>query len=143
MAVDANGDVFVSAELGDFGNGIVEFSGGLSNCNKTTLITFGNLYNLAPSLAVDANDDLILPYGPSVYVIDPPYSALTRTIGSGFSSVSGIALNKKNKLLFVSDSGTNLITVINYQTGATVKQLGLPYGISQANGVVDGPNAVY
>ena len=143
VAVDAHGDVFVSAEQGDNGPGVVEFSGGLSNCNKTTLINFQYLYPMQPSLAIDANDDLIFPFGPNVNVIDPPYSAVTRTVGSGLSSVSGVSLNKKNKLLFASDSGTNTVTVINYQTGANVKQLGLPYGISQANGVVDAPNAVY
>lgn len=143
VAVDANGDVFVSAELGDYGPGIVEFSGGLSGCKSATLITFEYLYPTQPSLALDANDNLIFPQGPSVDVIDPPYSAVTRTIGSGLSSVSGVSLNKKNKSLFVSDSGTNTVTVIDYQTGANVKQLGVGYGISAANGVVDAPNAVY
>lgn len=143
VAVDATGDVFVSAELGDYGPGIVEFSGGLSGCNRTMLIHFMYLYPMVPSLALDANNDLIFPFGPNVNVIDPPYSAVTRTVGSGLSSVSGVSLNRKNKLLFASDSGTNLVTVINYQTGANAKQLGLPYGISHANGVVDAPNAVY
>ena len=110
---------------------------------RTSPHSFGNDYSVPHSLALDANNNLIFPWGSSVYVIDPPYSAVTTTIGSGFSAPSGVSLNKKNKLLFVSDTGTNLVTVINYQTGATVKQLGLPYGISQANGVADGPNAVY
>lgn len=143
VAVDANGDVFVSSEFEYVDLYIYEISGGFSNCNTKFLIGFPYVYRSAPSLVLDANDNLIAPYGPNVNVIDPPYSAVTTTVGSGFSFVSGVSLNKKNKLLFVSDSGTNTVTVINYQTGAIVKQLGVPNGISQANGVVDAPNAVY
>lgn len=143
VAVDTNGNVFVSAWYGDYAASILEFSGGLSNCSPTRLISFGNAYLPPLSLALDSNDNLIFPLGSSVDVIDPPYSAVTTTIGSGFSSVSGVSLNKKNKLLFVSDTGTNKVTVINYQTDTTVKQLGLPNGISQASAVVDAPNAVY
>jgi hypothetical protein len=141
VAVDANGNVFVEA-VTDFGITILEFTGGLGTCSPTLLLGFGYTYTTF-GLTLDANGNLVAPYGPSVYVIDPPYSAVTKTIGSGFSNVSGVALNKTNKLLFVSDSGTNTVTVVNYQTGETVKQLGVPYGITQANGVVDAPNAVY
>ncbi|HEX3370772.1 MAG TPA: hypothetical protein VHS56_14430 [Candidatus Cybelea sp.] len=142
VAVDSSGNVFVSVWQGDNAASIIEFSGGLKGCNSTLLTSFGSRYIPPPSLALDANNNLIVPWGPTVYVLDPPYSAVTTTIGSGFSSVSGVSLNKKSKLLFVSDSGTNTVTVINYKTGVTVTQLGLPNGISQADGVVDAPNAV-
>lgn len=143
VAVDGSGNVFASVWFGDNAASIIEFSGGLKNCSSTLLISFGNANIPPPSLALDANDNLIFPWGSTVYVIDPPYSAVTTTIGSGFSSPSSVSLNKKNKLLFVSDTGTNTVTVINYTTGTTVTQLGLPNGISQANGVVDAPNAVF
>jgi hypothetical protein len=141
VAVDANGNVFVSAFTAAYFAVIYEFSGGFSNCNSTRVIALG-LYDPGPSLALDANGNLIVPLGSNVDVIAPPYSAVTATIGSGFSSVTGVSLNKTNKWLYVSDSGTNTVTVLNYQTNTIVKQLGVSNGISRANGVADAPNYV-
>ena len=100
-------------------------------------------------MAMDSNSNLIAcnQYSPnygSVDVLDPPYSSVSRTIGPVFGDPSSVSINKKNKLVYVGDILYDTITVINYQTGQSVKVLnGATYGISLIIGVVDAPNAVY
>lgn len=143
VAVDANGNVFMSAWRFDNGPAVIELVGGLSGCNVTVLMYLSVPPNEpAPSLAIDANDNLLLPWENTVDVIDPPYSTVTTTIGN-CSGTCGVSLNKKNTLLFLSDSGTNKVVVINYDTRTVIRDIGLQNGISQANGVVDAPNALY
>ena len=143
VAVDVNGDLFVLYS-GTGASAIVEYAGGLKGCNATIL---GVPISTQGLLAIDASGDLI--YSDSVAgvvdVIDPPYTAVSRTIGSGFSPFGpwGVSVNKKNKLAFVADLVNATVTVVNYQTGANVTVLGAEHGISSAWGVVDGPNAVY
>jgi hypothetical protein len=143
--VDADGDVFV-LYYGFYGTGVFEYKGGLAGCNATHVLR--DTY--AWDMILDSNKDLIISrtvfysggsFG-EVDVFDPPY-AYGGTIGSGFSSPTGISLNKKNKLLFVADSYSGEVTVVNYQTGQNIKELGAAYGISDPRAVVDGPNAVY
>jgi streptogramin lyase len=141
VAVDAGGDVFVSYSEGGGSGSIFEYSGGLSGCNGTLLNNFS-----ANSITLDSNNNLICTSssgGGSVFVLDPPYTAITRTIGSGFSIPSGASINKRNKLVYVADVGNETVTVIDYQTGANIKVLGASDGITQVFGVVDSPNAVY
>lgn len=93
-------------------------------------------------LATDANNGLIAiayPNGQGTYVIDPPYSTITRTIGGG--NVHGISLHKSNKLLFAVYGSA--IDVYDYQTGEYLKRLDGSYGIYGGSAVVDAPNAVY
>ena len=143
VAVDGNGNVFMSAWEFDNGPAVIELAGGLSGCNVTVLMYLSPPPNQpAPSLAVDANDNLILPWENTVDVINPPYSTVTTTVGY-CSATCVVSLNKKNKLLFLSDSGTNKVVVINYDTRMVIRDIGLQNGISQANGVVDAPNAIY
>jgi streptogramin lyase len=140
VAVDASGDVFVSY-LESSGGSIFEYSGGLSGCNGTLLNNFR-----VNSITLDSNNNLICTSssgGGSVFVLDPPYTAITRTIGSGFSVPSGASINKRNKLVYVADESNETVTVIDYQTGANIKVLGASDGITQVYGVVDSPNAVY
>lgn len=135
-AVDASGDVFLATLLG-----IYEFSGGLSGCHLTFLNSI-----LANDIVLDSNNNLIVSEysANAIEVLAPPYANVSRTIGSGFIAAYGLSINKKNKLVYVADAQADTVTVINYQTGQNVKILnGASYGISNAAGVVDAPNAVY
>ena len=140
VAVDASGDVFVAYSEGGGSGSIFEYSGGLSGCNGTLLNNFS-----VNSITLDSNNNLICTSsgGGSIFVLDPPYTAITRTIGSGFSTPSGASINKRNKLVYVADVGNETVTVINYRTGANIKVLGASDGITQVYGVVDSPNGVY
>lgn len=137
VAVDANGDVFVGTQL----NGMYEYTGGLSSCSSTHLNSIA-----ANGLALDSNNNLIVTDDSTlaVEVVDPPYTSVSRTIGSGFAFPVGLSMNKANSLVFVTDFNNDTVTAINYQTGQNVTVLsGASYGITQAAGVVDAPNAVY
>lgn len=136
LAVDANGDVFASYP----GLGIYEYTGGLSGCNPTKLNDF-----TAYSIALDSNNNLVCTggYAGTVFVLDPPYTTVTRTIGSGLKDPTAASLNKKNKFVFIADYGNKDVVVFKYETGAFVKELGAAHGITGASAVVDAPSAVY
>ncbi|MBV9262816.1 MAG: hypothetical protein JO324_00740 [Candidatus Eremiobacteraeota bacterium] len=142
VTVDSNNDVFVGDYNGSFAT-IQEYQGGLHGCNPTAF-SFG--VNGVATFAMDKNADLIFSdplSGGGVFVVAPPYTSITRTIGSGFVQPLGVSLNKKNTLAFVADAKTGTVTVVNYQTGTNVTVLGPEHGITAAYGVVDGRNAVY
>ncbi|HTA54922.1 MAG TPA: hypothetical protein VK755_09305 [Candidatus Acidoferrales bacterium] len=142
LAVDAGGDVFVSyLELSGPGP-LYEYKGGLNGCNATYLVSVGS-----PDIVLDSNENLIVANfnssPPSVDVLDPPYTAISREIGSGFKYPTGLSINKKNNFAFVADAANENVTVISYQNGANTAVLGGSYGIKYPSAVVDGPNAVY
>jgi hypothetical protein len=140
VAVDKSGDVFLGTWPGSGAGGNYEYVGGLAGCNATFLTSI-----TPSSMVLDSSNNLIIAdYGTkAVEVLDPPYTQISRTIGSGFAYNASLSLNKKNKRVFLSDFGNKVVDVINYQTGQTVKVLDASYGITSAGGVVDGPNAVY
>lgn len=127
VAVDSStGNVFVA--LGDTGTHgyIEEFSGGLSGCNGTILgVTIGS----PGGLTLDNNKNIIVcdQWNGAVDVIAPPYSSVTKTIGSGWIDPFEPALKKRRHkmLLYVQDSGTGqtsygLIGVFDYPSGTHV-----------------------
>jgi len=145
LAVDASGDVFVSYYSIYSSGGLYEFKGGLKYCKQTYLSAMGS--ENTSGLALDVNENLIAgaegTEGVGIYVIAPPYSSITRTIGS-YGGFFGLSLNKKNKLVFAAQYvGGSKVSIFNYQTGALVKVLDATYGITDPLDVVDAPNAVY
>jgi hypothetical protein len=122
VAVDASGDVFVSYQATSGHGGIAEYVGGLGNgCNATFYQPINGSQGppVQPAgLAIDKKGILILcdVMGARVDVIPPPYSSISKYI-SGFSSPERIALDKKQSLLFVTDSGLNETMVLKYPSG--------------------------
>lgn len=143
VAVDAQGNVFVDFRLpGGISGSMVEYSGGLQGCHQTTLpLTF----NGPTGMAIDANGNVVVAeaQGGVVDVIAPPYTSVSRTLYSGFGVPIDVKLSKDNAEAFVTDGQSNSVTIVNYQTGANIKTLGAAYGLSNVNGAVDGPNAIY
>jgi hypothetical protein len=143
VAVDKKGDVFVAYIPPGSSNGAVaEYAGGLAGCNDKA---FPFSFNLPEGLALDANGNLLLcdTLNGVVDVLPPPYTSISRTIGSGFTYPATVRLSKDNKRVFIADNGPNTVTVVYYPTGSNLKVLGTPNGISNVGGAVDGPNAVY
>jgi hypothetical protein len=142
VAVDASGDVFV-----DTPTNIYEYIGGLIKrghpyrCQPTTLgVTLG----YAGGMVLDSNNDLVVcdQNASAVDIIDPPYSSITRTLGSGYLDPFDVTLNKSNALAFVADVGLDEVFVWNYRTNILVATLGYRNGLAVPYSAVDGPNAV-
>jgi len=139
VAVDAKGDVFVEYFSSSLAKGVLaEYEGGLSGCKETGLTP---TFQFNGGIAVDKKRDLIVCDASQVDVIDPPYTRISGTIGSGFSGARGVSLNKKNNLALVADTSANTVTLINYPAGSN--KTVLTSGLSEPEGVVDSPNAVY
>jgi hypothetical protein len=112
----------------------------LAGCNKTILpLTF----QLSGGIALDKKRDLIVCDGNQVDVIDPPYTSISGTIGSGFSFAFGVSLNKENDLAFVADYIANTVTIVDYPAGANQAVITSQDRLREPFGVVDSPNAVY
>ncbi|MBV9027641.1 MAG: hypothetical protein JO311_03420 [Candidatus Eremiobacteraeota bacterium] len=143
VAVDASGDVFAAYILpGDTSAAIAEYPGGLKSCSQQTLpVQVGS----PADVTLDQANNLIVPdeLAKTVDVIAPPYTNVTRTIGSGFAVPAQVTLNKANTLAFVTDPSNGTVTIVNYQTGANVTVLGTQNGLGQPYGAVEAPNAVY
>ncbi len=140
VAVDASGDVFVDYNQSSYGMGrIAEYKGGLAGCNETI---FSVSLDFAGGMVLDAQDNLIVvdQTAPAVDVIAPPYSSVTRTLGSGYLAPFMVTLNKRNRLAFVTDLYD--VYVVDYRSGSRDGTIGFPYGEAPA-GAVDDPNAVY
>jgi hypothetical protein len=143
VAVDASGDVFVDTYMGN----IFEYIGGLIKrghpyrCQPTTLgVTLG----FGGGMVLDINNDLVVcdQGARAVDIIDPPYSSITRTLGSGYELPYHVTLNKSNALAFVSDSSLYEVFVYDYKTNTLVTTLGSGNGLVAPYSAVDGPNAV-
>jgi DNA-binding beta-propeller fold protein YncE len=146
VAVDASGDVFVDAVSSSGLTNIIEFfgltmRGHPPRCQFTTL---GVTLLTGGGMVLDNNNDLVVcdQRAQTVDIIDPPYSSITRTLGSGYIDPYGVTLNKNNALAFVTDALLNEVFVYDYKTNTLVTTLGSGNGLEFPNNAVDGPNAV-
>ena len=142
VAVDAAGDVFASYNGHGTGGHFVEFKGGLSGCNATELHVQAFA---AGGIALDKDANLIVvdQLARRVKVFPPPYRHDKRRLGANYKNPFHVKLNRRNTLLFVTDTNGESVEVIDYATGRIVKRLDSYNGISLPFGAVDGPNAVY
>jgi DNA-binding beta-propeller fold protein YncE len=141
VAVDTKGDVFV--DYNESGAGaIIEYTGGLKGCHATVL---GVTLSFAGGMALDSKGDLLVcdQLKPAVEVIDPPYTKVNHTLGSGFTEPFHVTLNKANTFAFVADVGAAKVFIFDYPNGHFVTTLGSADGLTDPSGAVDGPNAVY
>jgi len=137
IAVDKSGNVFVSGNNPNTGQGnIIEYSGGLSGCSPTTLgVTLG----FAGGLLLDKHKNLVAcDQFVGVDIIKPPYTSVASTIG-GASDPFHIALDKKQKTIFIADVGSAVVLVDKYPSGTPVTTLGAANGLSDPAGVAAYP----
>lgn len=142
IAVDSSGNVFASAYNATANSPrLVEYPGGLKNCNEITLSA--PLASLAQGIALDKNDDILVAQGGQVVEIAPPYSSIAGTIGSGFNNAREVTLNRANTEAFVSDWSNETVTIVGYPGGSNITVLGVQNGLAKPFAAVDWPNAVY
>jgi hypothetical protein len=133
VAVDHNGDVFVSGNSANQPGSLVEFDRGLAGCSVTTL---GAKLGYAGGLIVDKHNNLLaIDQHAGVDIIAPPYSSVTGTCGSGYSGPFHDALNKKQNELFVANLGAKNLKVLAYPACTLIATLGSANGLSEPGGV--------
>lgn len=146
VAVDSSGDVFVAVTVGytnvnaDY---IAEYPGGLRGCNLQDTGILLTDQEILGGMVFDNNDNLLVANGTRVLVIDPPYSSITTTIGSGFANATDVTLNKKNSMAYVTDMRNGTVTLVGYPGGTNLTVLGGRNGLYAPYGAVDWPNAGY
>jgi hypothetical protein len=142
VAIDSSGNVFV--DIGD-ANGvghIVEYVGGLSGCNGTLLpVTLGHV---GYQMVIDNVGRLIIARQspPAVEVVNPPYTSVSGTLGSGYIAPYYVTINSANTLAFVSDGGS-VVKVLQYPSGNLVYTFFSPGGPDAPAGVVEWNNYGY
>jgi DNA-binding beta-propeller fold protein YncE len=140
IAIDKNGDVFVSAT--DFNSSfttahIIEYKGGLSGCNGTTL---GVALIYAGGLQIDKSGNLVavdqsVGSVAAVDIIPPPYNSISYQILQNQNcGGAGIALNPRQNKLFVANPGCT-VSIFTYPGGRLVRTLGPSYGFTSPVGV--------
>lgn len=149
VAVNGRGRVFVTfdstASTGT--GGIIVYPQGLAGrpyaCANATLpvkivhpigIAFDKQGNL---VACDAN-----PYAPAVDVIAPPFSSVTRTLGSGWVIPFFASIDRAGTQAYVTDPGAADVQVLTYPSGTNVATLGSADGLSLPVSTVDSKNYV-
>ncbi len=133
VAVDPNGNVFVSYYGSDSSTHIVEYVGGLGGCAQTPLIT---LPTEGADMVLDHAGRLVLCDGVSTCdIINPPYTSISGTLGSGFDAPFYVTINATNQLAYVTD-GLG-VHVLSYPSGAPLHTIGASAGLHNPVGVVD------
>ncbi|MGA8574432.1 MAG: hypothetical protein WB609_01935 [Candidatus Cybelea sp.] len=145
VAVDKHGNVFVaynnlSTDVGS----VAEYVGGLvsSGCTATVEpITFGYL----GGIALDRQGNLVVcdQTGPGfsgslVDVLAPPYSAITGTLGSGYSDPFHVKVDMAGTKAYVTDLGAAAVDVLNYPSGSNIATI----NSTSTTGVVSPTSAV-
>lgn len=140
VAVDANGNVFVGYNPGGSGR-IIEYVGGLSGCNGSVLPM---LFGVVGDMVLDSAGRLVV-CDPSVGVIDlvdPPYTSIAGTLGSGWFSPTFVSIRANNQRAYVADNGAgfHVVKVLQYPSGTLLHTFTSADGLAGPSGVVDWHN---
>jgi DNA-binding beta-propeller fold protein YncE len=140
VAVDGGGNVFIAYETyGSYKVVILEFADFIHSCFSTLL---GAKLVSVGGMVLDDHNNLIVcdPLNKTVDIIKPPYSSVSRHLGSGFKEPTDVKINAANNRAYVVDFGASKVYVLYYPSGKRVATiLGGADSISTA---VDGSNYV-
>ncbi len=138
VAVDKTGNVFVST-----GSRILEYPHGLfeSGCVDTALTSS---FNNATGMALDKAGNLVVcdQYGGVVDILAPPYTAITGTLGSGWSQPTNVTIDRQGTRAYVVDTTTYVVKVLNYPAGTVFATLNGANGLLEPFAAVDSDNYV-
>lgn len=148
IAVDRQGDVFLTVDYSSGGASIVEYPRGIikSRCVGTVLPIEPGPYGSFYGAAVDTQGNLLVaslsPYSASVDTIAPPYTSVTGSLGSGWSAPFDVTIDRAGTRAYVTDAGTKTVTILAYPSGAIIATLDSANGISAPLAAVDSKNYV-
>lgn len=138
VAVDKTGNVFVST-----GSSILEYQRGLfeSGCVDTVLVSS---FNNAAGMALDTASNLVVcdQYGGVVDILAPPYTAITGTLGSGWSQPTNVTIDRQGTRAYVVDTTTYVVKILNYPSGTVFATLNGSNGLLAPFAAVDSENYV-
>lgn len=138
IAVGETGKVFVAYNNSSGTANIAEYATGLAGCHEKVLhvsLTFAGGMQMANNRALVVCDQL----GPTIDIINPPYTTINSTIAAGYGDPFHVALNKSNGLMFVADVAFGIVWVQDYPSGAVVTTLGSGSGLVDPAGVASFP----
>lgn len=149
IAVDQQGDVFLTVNYVSGGASIVEYPRGIikSRCVGTVLPIDVGPYGSFYGAAVDTRGNLLVgtssvTAAPSVAIIAPPYTSITGSLGSGWSRPFEVRIDRAGTRAYVTDTAAKTVTVLAYPGGSTIATLGTANGISAPVSAVDSKNYV-
>ena len=139
IAVSELGKVFLAYNDTNVGHGVLlEYKNGLSGCHATTLgatVSFAGGMQLLHHNVLALCDQL----GPTIDIINPPYSSVTTTISSGYGDPFHVAFNVSQGLMFVADVAFADVQVQAYPSGSLITTLGSAQGLADPAGVASNP----
>jgi hypothetical protein len=139
VAVDKSGHVFVAYVTSSDVGQIAEYTGGLSGCSATTL---GVSLEFPGGMVLDKKGNLVIcdQDAEAVDIIAPPYSSVTKTLGSGYDDPFHVTINKKNKVAYVANYAGEDVFVLSYPAGSVKATLNSSNGLSSPAAAVDSAN---
>lgn len=136
VAVAPSGDVFVDYIDSNAVGRIVEYVGGMAGCNGTVLPV---AFNFPTGMVLDNAGRLIVCdqiITPQVDIVDPPYTSISGTLGSGYSQPFHVTISDNNDQAFVTDSTLKEVFVLQYPSGVVQHTLGSADGLTTPYGAV-------
>jgi hypothetical protein len=144
VAVDASGNVFVSYYIASSYAHIVEYAGGLTAFGGCNAIQLGVAFPLAaqPSGMVldNAGRLVVCDRTGEVDVIDPPYTSISGTLGSGWFTPQFVSISADNQRAYVSDVTLGQVRVLQYPSGTLIHTITTGNGLHEPYGVVPWQN---
>jgi DNA-binding beta-propeller fold protein YncE len=139
IAVDKSGNVFVAYVTESDTGKIAEYKGGLSGCSETPLSVS---LEFPGGMVLDKKANLVVcdQDAEAVDIIAPPYSSVTKTLGSGYDDPFHVTINKKNKQAYVANNAGENVFVLSYPSGSLKATLNSSNGLSDPAAAVDSAN---
>jgi hypothetical protein len=130
MITDANDALYATYSNSPPPSGVATCAPELRDCKKLSLTT-----SLAADVKIDLQGDIAVADDDAnkIDIFSPEGSELLRTIDAGYSAPQEIALDRKDRILYLADFSYGSADLYNYKTG---KEIGsVTAGLQSATGV--------
>lgn len=145
VAVDRQGDVFISDYNGTGPTRIREYLGGLANAGDCAGRVLPIANTGARGMVIDPYGNLLVcdDAGAKVDVIPPPYDKISDSFGHGIlAGPVDVTLSREGHVAYVADEAAREIKVFVYPGGTLITTLGKGSGLEYPLSAVDSENYV-